>query len=195
MEKISSRPISFLSRLSTAMLFRSLRTKIILGVSLILVLVIGAFTYYNTVTRIRFHLKKQEERAFDISDTVLKGIEYPMLDGEMDYVQAILQRLGMLEGLEVVNLCDLIGTIRYSRNPAKIGKVSESGITMNALRNKALVKGLELHRGRKVFSHAIPIHNEKYRLSKGFCRSRRGCCLYRWADTSPGDGSSCLCNG
>lgn len=161
MEKIKNNLISFLRRLSTTMLFRSLRTKIILGVSLILVLAIGAFTYYNTVTRIRFHLKKQEERAFDISDTVMKGIEYPMLDGEMDYVQAILQRLGMLEGLEVVNLCDLIGIIRYSRDPAKIGKASESGITMNALRNKTLVKGLELHSGRKVFSHAIPIHNEK----------------------------------
>jgi len=161
MEKIKSNLIFFLRRLSTAMLFRSLRAKIILGVSLILVLVIGAFTYYNTVTRTRFHLKKQEERAFDISDTVMKGIEYPMLDGEMDDVQAILQRLGMLEGLVIVNLCDLIGTIRYSRNPDNIGKVSESGITMNALRNKALVKGIELHRGRKVFSHAIPIHNEK----------------------------------
>ena len=161
MEKIKNRLISFLRRLSTAMLFRSLRTKIILGVSLILVLVIGAFTYYNTVTRTRFQLKKQEERAFDISDTVMKGIEYPMLDGEMDDVQAILQRLGMLEGLVIVNLCDLMGTIRYSRNPDNIGKVSESGITMNALRNKALAKGIELHQGEKVFSHAIPIHNEK----------------------------------
>jgi len=161
MEKIKNRLISFLRRLSTAMLFRSLRTKIILGVSLILVLVIGAFTYYNTVTRTRFQLKKQEERAFDISDTVMKGIEYPMLDGEMDDVQAILQRLGMLEGLVIVNLCDLMGTIRYSRNPDNIGKVSESGITMNALRNKALAKGIELHQGEKIFSHAIPIHNEK----------------------------------
>jgi len=161
MEKIKNRLISFLRRLSTAMLFRSLRTKIILGVSLILVLVIGAFTYYNAVTRTRFQLKKQEERAFDISDTVMKGIEYPMLDGEMDDVQAILQRLGMLEGLVIVNLCDLMGTIRYSRNPDNIGKVSESGITMNALRNKALAKGIELHQGEKVFSHAIPIHNEK----------------------------------
>jgi len=106
-------------------------------------------------------LKKQEERAFDISDTVMKGIEYPMLDGEMDDVQAILQRLGMLEGLVIVNLCDLMGTIRYSRNPDNIGKVSESGITMNALRNKALAKGIELHQGEKVLSHAIPIRNEK----------------------------------
>lgn len=161
MEKIRYKLISLLRRVRTELLFRSLRTKIILGVSLILVLVTGSFTYYQTKTRIQFHLKKQEERAFDISDTVMKGIEYPMLDGEMEDVQAILQKVGMLEGLELVNLCDLMGTIRYSRNPDNIGKVSESVITMKALCNNALVEGLELHRGKKVFSHAIPIRNEK----------------------------------
>jgi len=153
--------IFFLRKLGPGFLFRSLRTKIILGVSLILVLVIGTFTYYEAVTRIRFHLQKQEERAFDISDTVMKGIEYPMLDGEMEDVQAILQKIGMLEGLEVVKLCDLMGTIRYSSNPDNIGKVCESGITNNALHSQALVKGLEIYRGKKVYSHAIPIRNEK----------------------------------
>ena len=161
MEKILNGLICFLRRLGTEGLFRSLRAKIILGVSLILVLVIGSFTYYEAVTRIKSHLKNQEERAFDISAAVMKGIEYPMLDGEMDDVQAILERLGMLEGLEVVKLCDLMGTIRYSRNPDNIGKASESGITRNALRNKALAKGLELHRGKKLFSHSIPIYNER----------------------------------
>jgi len=141
--------------------FRSLSAKIILGVSIILVLVIGSFSYYDAVIRIRFHLNKQEERAFDISNAVMKGIEYPMFDGEMDDVQAILEKLGMLEDLEVVNLCDLAGTIRYSRDPVNIGKVSESGITFKALKHKNLVKGLESHKGKKVFSHAIPIQNEK----------------------------------
>jgi signal transduction histidine kinase len=153
--------IFFLRKLGPGFLFRSLRAKIILGVSLILILVTGTFTYYETTTRIQFDLKKQEERAFDISDTVMKGIEYPMLDGEMEYVQAILQKIGMLEGLEVVKLCDLMGTIRYSSNPDNIGKVCESGITNNALHSQALVKGLEIYRGKKVYSHAIPIHNEK----------------------------------
>jgi len=161
MEKIEKNHISFLRRLSTIILFHSLRTKIILGVSLILILVIGSFTYYETKTRMQFHLKKQEERAFDISNAVMKGIEYPMLDGEMDDVQEILERLGMLEGLEVVKLCDLLGTIRYSSNLAYIGKVSESVISMKALCNNTLIQGLELHRGKKVFSHAIPIRNEK----------------------------------
>ncbi|UCG65648.1 MAG: hypothetical protein JSW12_00895, partial [Deltaproteobacteria bacterium] len=161
MTDITNKLKSFVRELGTEMLFRSLKAKIILGISLILVLVMGSFTYYDATTRIRFHLKKQEERAFDISAAIMKGIEYPMLDGEMEDVQVILEKVGMLEGLEVVKLCDLTGTIRYTRNPDNIGKANESKITMNALRNKALVQGLELHRGKTVFIHAIPIPNEK----------------------------------
>jgi len=161
MENMRTKLILLWGKLSTERLFGSLRTKIILGVSLILVLVIGSFTYYEAVTRIKLHLKNQEERAFDISTAVMKGIEYPMLDGEMDDVQAILQRLGMLEDVELVKLCDLTSTIRYSSNLDNIGKASESGITRNALRTKALAKGLELHRGKKLLSHSIPIYNER----------------------------------
>ena len=153
--------IFFLRKLGPGFLFRSLRAKIILGVSVILILVTGTLTYYETTTRIQFHLKKQEERAFDISAAVIKGIEYPMLDGEMEDVKAILEKVGMLEGLEVVKLIDLFGTIRYSTDPDTIGKVNESEITLNALRARELIKGLELYKGKKVFSHAIPIHNEK----------------------------------
>ncbi len=161
MKKVVSNLLAFLHGIFIEGLFRSLRAKIILGVSVILVLVMGSFTYYETRTRIRFHLEKQEERAFDISAAVMKGIEYPMLDGEMEDVQAILENIGMLEGLEVVKLCDLTGNIRYSGHTRNIGNLAESAITMAALHDKALVKGLELHRGKKVFSHAIPIRNEK----------------------------------
>ncbi len=153
--------MSFLRTFSMNGLFRSLRTKIILGVSLILVLVTGTFTYYETVTRVGFYFQKQEERAFDISAAVMKGIEYPMLDGEMEDVQAILEKIGQLEGLEVVKLIDLFGTIRYSTDPASINEVNESEITLNALRGREIIKGLERYKGKKVYSHAIPISNEK----------------------------------
>ena len=161
MENQKNKFLSLVRGLGRGGLLRSLRAKIILWVTLILVLVIGSFTYYDATTRIRFHLEKQEERAFDISAAVMKGIEYPMLDGEMEDVQAILQKVGLLEHLEVVKLCDPKGIIRYSSDPDNIGKVNESEITINSLRNNVLVKGLELHRGKKVFFHAIPIPNEK----------------------------------
>ncbi|HUU42009.1 MAG TPA: hypothetical protein VMW42_13820, partial [Desulfatiglandales bacterium] len=153
MKDIKNRAFSFL-RLLSEKISRSLRAKIILGVISILVVVTGFSTYYATITRIKFYLTKQEERAFDISASVMKGIEYPMLDGEMEDVQAILQKIGMLEGLEVVNLCDLTGTIRYSGHLDNIDKVNESEITMDALHKKSLAKGLESYKGKKVFSHA-----------------------------------------
>ena len=152
--------MSFLQKIHSAWLFQSLRAKIILGVSLTLVLTIGASTYISALTQTRFHLKKQEERAFDISDIVLKGIEYPMLDGEMEDVQAILQRLWGLEGLEEVNLCDLTGKIKYSGNTENIGKICIAEITRNALKNKKSLKGLEAYKGKKLLFHAIPIYNE-----------------------------------
>lgn len=160
MGKELKRYISFLHIINRDWLLHSLRAKIILGVSLILILTIGGFTYISAVTQTRFHLKKQEERAFDISDVVLKGIEYPMLDGAMDDVQAILQRLWGLEGLEEVNLCDLTGKVKYSGNTENIGKIFITEITRNALNNKKLLKGLEVYKEKKLLFHAIPIYNE-----------------------------------
>jgi len=121
----------------------------------------GVFTYYDTVTRTRFHLDKQEERAFEISDTVMRSIEYPMLDGEMEDVQAILEKLYTLKDVAVVNLCDIMGVIKHSGLPVNIGKIDNSEITRRALNTSSLVKGLEMLGEKKVFHHAMPIPNEK----------------------------------
>ncbi|MBW2664503.1 MAG: hypothetical protein JRD93_21635, partial [Deltaproteobacteria bacterium] len=97
--------------------------------------------------------------------TVVKSIEYPMLDGEMEQVQAILERLRALEDLDVVHLCDLKGVIRYSGDSSNIGRVTASEITLSALHTGKLVKGMEIRRikvpkGEKVLRYAIPIPNE-----------------------------------
>jgi histidine kinase len=144
-------------RLGTA----SLKTKVIVGVSLILIIVLGLFTYHDMVTRVKFQLRKQEERAYEISDTVLRSIEYPMLDGEMDDVQAILQRLNTLKDVTVVNLSDVMGTIKYSGLPAHIGMVDNLEVTKKSLRTSSLVKGLEILGGDKILYHAMPIPNEE----------------------------------
>lgn len=153
--------ISFLDKLRVRLGVSSLRLKVILGVSLILIIVMGLFTYYDMVTRIKFHFNKQEERAFDISDTVMRSIEYPMLDGEMEDVQAILERLNTLKEVTVVNLCDTTGTIKYSGLPANIGRVDNSEVTKEALRTGSLVRGLEMLGKEKILHHAMPIPNEK----------------------------------
>ena len=153
--------IQFLGRLRVKARIAGLTVKLIVGVSLILTLVMGLFTYYDMVTRTKFHFEKQEERAYEISDTVMRSIEYPMLDGEMEDVQVILENLYTLKDVTVVNLCNLTGTIKYSGSPAVIGRVDGSEATKKALRTSALVKGLEILGGKKILQHAMPIPNEK----------------------------------
>ncbi|MGD9023001.1 MAG: ATP-binding protein, partial [Deltaproteobacteria bacterium] len=114
----------------------------------------------DMITRVNYHLKAQEERAYEISDTVMKSIEYPMLDGEMEDVQAILEKLNTLPDVTVVNLSDLTGTIRYSGLPANIGKIDNSQLTKKALHSSVLFKGLETVGDEKTFHHAMPIPNE-----------------------------------
>ncbi|NVL91406.1 MAG: hypothetical protein HWN69_10565, partial [Desulfobacterales bacterium] len=136
--------ISFLDKLRAKLRVVSLTIRVILGASLILIIAMGLFTYYDMVTRTKFHFDKQEEQAFEISDTVMRSIEYPMLDGEMEAVQAILEKLNTLKDVTVVNLCDATGIIRYSGLPANIGKVDDSEVTKKALRTSSLLKGLEM---------------------------------------------------
>ena len=139
----------------------SLRIRMILVVSLILISAMGLFTYYDMVTRTEFYLNKQEARTFEISDTVMRSIEYPMLDGEMMDVQAILERLNTLKDVTVINLCDATGTVKHSGLPVNIGRVDNLQVSKEALRTSSLIKGLEMSGEEKVLYHAMPIPNEE----------------------------------
>ncbi len=152
---------SFIDKIRFRIGIVTMATRVTAGVSLILIVVMGVFTYYDTVTRVRYHFDRQEERAFEISDTVMRSIEYPMLDGEMEAVQAILEKLYTLKDVAVVTLCDTAGIIKHSGLPGDIGKVDNSEITENALRTSSLVKGLEMLGEEKILHHAMPIPNEK----------------------------------
>ena len=150
-----------LDRLWARLHITSVTEKVIMGMSVILIIVIGILTYYDMVTRIKFHLQKQEERAYEISDTVMRSIEYPMLDGDMEAAQAILESLYKLKDVRVVNLCDLTGTIKYSGLPANVKRLDDSHATEEALDTGSLAKVLEVQEGKKILLHAMPIPNEK----------------------------------
>jgi len=159
--KKMSRVITFLDKLQRK---ASIRVKVIIGVSLILT-IMASFTYYDMVTRLtartEFQIKQQEKRAFEISDTVMRSIEYPMLDGEMENVQAILERLKILKDVSLANLSDTTGTIKYSGLPANIDRIDDSESAKKTLRSRSISKGLETVGGEKVFFYALPIHNER----------------------------------
>ena len=150
-----------LDRLWARLHITSVTEKVIMGMSVILIIVIGILTYYDMVTRIKFHLQKQEERAYEISDTVMRSIEYPMLDGDMEAAQAILESLYKLKDVRVVNLCDLTGTIKYSGLPANVKRLDDSHATEEALETGSLAKVLEVQQEEKILLHAMPIPNEK----------------------------------
>jgi PAS domain S-box-containing protein len=155
-----SRIISFFDKVRFKLGLGHLASKVMIGVSLILVLTTGIFTYNDMVSRVEFHLKEHEKRAYEISQTVLRSIAYPMLDGEMEAVQAILERLITLEDVLIVNLYNTEGTIKYSGAPANIGKVDSSVIAKEALLTSSLVSNLKMLGGEKVFRYAMPIPNE-----------------------------------
>ena len=141
--------------------FYSLRTKLVLGIGLVLSVTMGIYAYMEITYYQRAFLNEQKEKAFDITDTVMKSIEYPMLDGEMRDVQEVLERVNALRGLEVAHLCDPDGVVKYSGQRRAIGGVTHSNITKQALTTQSLVKGLEIREDKKIFRYAMPVLNEE----------------------------------
>ena len=132
-----------------------------LGIALVLMVTMGVYAYMDITYHEKVFLNEQKKKAFDISDTVMKSIEYPMLDGEMGDVQEILERVNALRDLDLAHLCDLDGLIKYSGKRKSIGRETESEITKEALRTRSLVKGLELRKGQQIFRYAMPVMNGK----------------------------------
>jgi len=91
----------------------------------------------------------------------MRSIEYPMLDGEMEYVQKILEDLNEAEELYRIILCDWDGIIKHAGNAGLIGSLINSEITKRSLQSKSPVNGFEYYGKEKVISYAMPIRNEK----------------------------------
>jgi len=152
--------MSFWVRLRTE-IAGNLRSKVILGVCVTLVTVVGVFTYWDMIGRVKFHLSREETKAFGFSKMVRKSIEYPMLDGEMEVVQATLESLASMTDLEFVNLQDPMQVIRYSGNPDNIGMIGGSEIPKEAFHTQTTVKELQEHDGKRVLHYAVPVLNER----------------------------------
>ncbi len=133
----------------------------ILGISLILFSVMAFFSYYETTRKVKFHIAEQENKALEAGNIVMRSIEYPMLDGEMEYVQKILEGLNETEGLHRITICDWNEIIKYAGDAGLIGRSVNSEITKKSLQSKTMVNGFEYYGKEKVISHAMPIINEK----------------------------------
>jgi PAS domain S-box-containing protein len=152
--------MSFWVRLK-AKLAGHLRAKVIFGVFVILVMAMGVFTYWDMIGRVKFHLLREETKAFEFSKMVQKSIEYPMLDGEMEDVQATLESLATITDLEFVNLHDPMQVIRYSGNPDNIGMVARTDVPKEALQTQTTVKELQDYEGKRALHYGVPVLNER----------------------------------
>ena len=152
--------MSFWVRLGTG-ISGNLRSKVIFGVCVTLVTVMGVFTYWDMIGRIKFHLFREETKAFGFSKMVRKSIEYPMLDGEMEVVQATLQGLASMTDLEFVNLHDPMQVIRYSDNPDNIGMIAGSELPKEAFHAQTTVKALQERDGKSILHYVAPVLNER----------------------------------
>ncbi|MFH1146206.1 MAG: ATP-binding protein [Pseudomonadota bacterium] len=157
--------MSVWATIKNQLILGSLRVKMICGVSIILFTVMGGFNYYDVVTHVARHTEENRRVALNLTDTVLKSIEFPMFRGDMDKVQAILQKLAMLEGVAVVDLCDDKGVVKYGVCRNDIGKKTSSETALEALRTGSLADGFETDRSDaelgKVLVHSIPIRNDQ----------------------------------
>ncbi len=142
-------------------LLSSLRTRIMLGTGLLLVLVLGAFMYVDIRARKADMLAQEEGHASGVSHTLMESVEYPMLAGEMDQVQAILHKATELADVRVVYISDGNGIIVYSGLPGGTGRGSASRMVKESLRTHALTKGIEAYGGEKILGHAMPIRNDQ----------------------------------
>ncbi|MFH1075899.1 MAG: ATP-binding protein [Pseudomonadota bacterium] len=144
-----------------------LKTKLLLGMSVILIVIMGSFTYIDVFKHQKDFIRQTENMAAEISETILQGIKYPMLDGEMEQVQNVLSHLAVAAptNLDVAYLCNVNGVIQYSGNESDIGRNTMSQITLKALAEERFAQGLENKHingttREKVFRYAIPILNE-----------------------------------
>lgn len=144
----------------TRRILSSLRTKLVLGIGAVLILTVGVYGYMEMVYHENTSLAEQRNKALDISATVMKSIEYPMLDGEMGDVQEILERVNALKDLSVLHLCDTEGVIRYSGNRKDLDRPTQSALTKAALQTRVPAKGLEPKNGKEIFRYAAPVKNE-----------------------------------
>lgn len=140
----------------------SLGAKIIILLGMILIVVLSLITFLNFSAQKELLLNRGFKEANDLGDVILTGIRYPMLEGDQDIIQRHFDNFKELTDIKVVNLLDSYGVIKRSTDHNILEKRTMSPLVEKAL-NGQEAHGIEFWGGtkQKVFTEAIPIHNEK----------------------------------
>jgi two-component system NtrC family sensor kinase len=104
-------------------LFRSLKTKIILGVIIMVVVIEGVFLYLNIKSLSQQMIDKTEEEAFNLSETIRLSIRYAMIKDRRDEYQRIIDDVAQRKGIVEVRIFNKAGEITVSSDRVKVGKI------------------------------------------------------------------------
>ena len=105
------------------MKFRSLKTKILLSVIIVVVVIEGPFLYLNIRSLSRQILDKTEEEAFNLSETIRLSIRNAMIKDRRDEYQRIIDDVAQRKGIAEVRIFNKQGEITVSSDSSKVGTV------------------------------------------------------------------------
>jgi len=105
------------------MILRGLKTKILLGVILVVVVIEGLFLYLNIRSLSRQILDKTEEEALNLSETIRLSIRNAMIKDRRDEYQRIIDDVAQRKGIVEVRIFNKVGEITVSSDRTKVGTV------------------------------------------------------------------------
>ena len=107
------------------MIFRSLKTKILLIVIVAVVVIEGIFLYLNIRSLSRQILAKTEEEAFNLSETIRLSIRNAMIKDRRDEYQRIIDDVAQRKGIVEVRIFNKQGMITVSSDSSKVGTIAD----------------------------------------------------------------------
>jgi len=103
--------------------FKSLKSKILLSVIIVVVVIEGFFLYLNIRSLSTQILKKTEEEAFNLSETIRLSIRNAMMKDRRDEYQRIIDDVAQRKGIAEVRIFNKQGVITVSSDGNKVGTV------------------------------------------------------------------------
>lgn len=140
-------------------LVSSLKTKIILSISAILVVTIGAGTWINIGYQ-RAHMEDAlEDNVLVISNTIEKSLSTAMLQGKSKEVQNVLEAVGGYHNIRGIKIFSPNGVILKSSSRSQIGRKVDAS-TQKWFLEGVFRKPIKRHR-EGFFSVLFPIKNSE----------------------------------
>lgn len=151
--------------------FSRLSIKLIIGISSILLINLGIYTYITHT-----HLKKKliearSESAFNTSDLIKKSTRYSMLLNRREDVYQIINTVGTESGVERIRIYNKSGHISFSTDISEIGQIvdkyNEACVVCHSqnemhhlLPKEKMIREFTGNNGKNVLGLINPIRNE-----------------------------------